>query len=596
MCGFKEEDQGECSQTIHNFQGYQEQLLLQHHQQMQQQQQQQSNDIYGGARGSGLIFPEVSPILPWSLPPVHSFNPDHFSSHPVRDHDQFLIPPPVPSSYGSLFNRRAPALQFAYDGSSSDHLRIISETLGPVVQPGSAPFGLQAELGKMTAQEIMDAKALAASKSHSEAERRRRERINNHLAKLRSLLPSTTKTDKASLLAEVIQHVKELKRQTSLIAETSPVPTEIDELTLDTSDEDGKFVIKASLCCEDRSDLLPDLIKSLKALRLRTLKAEITTLGGRVKNVLFITGEEDSSSNSNEQQQQQQLPYSISSIQEALKAVMEKTGGDVSSSGSVKRQRTNINILEQQQHRMCRALMPGDEESMSDEAIWETLPHFWVAISMVFFIAATIFTLLKLCGDVAALGWWDLFINYGIAECFAFLVCTKWYNPAIHRHSHIGESGSSMINRYIDWNRGLAVSSDEDRHQNSRICNLQDIGGHFMKIPFIGFQIMLFALGGAGVLFAAHRLVEKIVILLCGGASSCTYFTIVSKARDFLGFLHHGSRLLGWWSIDEGSREEQARLYYAGGSGYVLHSCDHGCALILAMRWIYFYISKYKPP
>ena len=25
-------------------------------------------------------------------------------------------------------------------------------------------------------------------------------------------------------------------------------------------------------------------------------------------------------------------------------------------------------------YRMCRALMPGDEESMSDEAIWETLP------------------------------------------------------------------------------------------------------------------------------------------------------------------------------------------------------------------------------
>lgn len=138
-----------------------------------------------------------------------------------------------------------------------------------------------------------------------------------------------------------------------MIAETSPVPTEIDELTVDTSDEDGKFVIKASLCCEDRSDLLPDLIKTLKALRLRTLKAEITTLGGRVKNVLFITGEEDSSSNSNDeeqqQQEQQQPPYSISSIQEALKAVMEKTSGDVSSSGSVKRQRTNISILEQQQ-------------------------------------------------------------------------------------------------------------------------------------------------------------------------------------------------------------------------------------------------------
>ncbi|KAL3501647.1 hypothetical protein ACH5RR_036096 [Cinchona calisaya] len=76
--------------------------------------------------------------------------------------------------------------------------------------------------------------------------------------------------------------------------------------------------------------------------------------------------------------------------------------------------------------RMCLSLMPGEEENMSDEAIWENLPHFWVAISMVFFIAATIFTLLKLCGDAASLGWWDLFINYGVAECFAFLICTKW--------------------------------------------------------------------------------------------------------------------------------------------------------------------------
>lgn len=130
--------------------------------------------------------------------------------------------------------------------------------------------------------------------------------------------------------------MKELKRQTSLIAESSPVPTETDELTIDNEpDEDGKPVIRASICCEDRSDLLPDLIKTLKALRLRTLKAEITTLGGRVKNVLFITGEDESTVCTEE----------LSSIQEALKAVMEKTGEE-SGSGSVKRQRTNISILE----------------------------------------------------------------------------------------------------------------------------------------------------------------------------------------------------------------------------------------------------------
>ncbi|KAL4319126.1 hypothetical protein GQ457_18G025560 [Hibiscus cannabinus] len=288
MCANKEEYQGSCSQPS------------QHH----------NNDYLFGATST---LP-----LPWSLPsPV----PIHFTGNPVLDyvHDPFLVPPP-PSSYGGLFNSRA------------NHLRILSDSFG-------APLGLQAELGKMTAQELMDAKALAASKSHSEAERRRRERINNHLAKLRSLLPSTTKTDKASLLAEVIQHVKELKRQTCLIAETSPVPTETDELTVDTSDQDGKFVIKASLCCEDRSDLLPDLIKTLKDLRLKTLKAEITSLGGRVKNVLFITGEDDSGV--------QQQRCCISSIQEALKLVMEKTCGGETSSGSVKRQRTNVSVLEQ---------------------------------------------------------------------------------------------------------------------------------------------------------------------------------------------------------------------------------------------------------
>ncbi|KAE8100772.1 hypothetical protein FH972_018632 [Carpinus fangiana] len=241
--------------------------------------------------------------------------------------------------------------------------------------------------------------------------------------------------------------------------------------------------------------------------------------------------------------------------------------------------------------RMCRALMPGDEESMSDEAIWETLPHFWVAISMVFFIAATTFTLLKICGDIAALGWWDLFINFGIAECFAFLVCTKWYNPAIHRRSNIRESSSSsMTSRYLDWNRGLVVSSDEDRHQRG-MCNLQDIGGHVMKVPFVTFQILLFMrlegtpsgarhisfpvlfaplflLQGAGVLFAAYRLVEKIVFLVHSEIGYGTYSALVSKAREFFGFLHHGSKLLGWWSIDEGSHEEQARLYNAEVSGY----------------------------
>ncbi|XP_047945674.1 uncharacterized protein LOC125192204 isoform X1 [Salvia hispanica] len=251
--------------------------------------------------------------------------------------------------------------------------------------------------------------------------------------------------------------------------------------------------------------------------------------------------------------------------------------------------------------RMCRALMPADDDvdSMSDEAVWETLPHFWISISMVFFIAATTFTLLKLCGNVVGLGWWDLFINYGVAECFAFLICTKWYNPSIHRRSHLtaaaAASSSSNI-RSFTWNNGVLVPPDEDNHEN-RMCSLQDIGGHIMKIPLIGFQVMLFMylegtppavrsipipllfsplllLQGVGFLFAIYRFFEKISVLLNDEAETGSSFRLPSSAYDYMGFLRRGSRFLGWWSIDEGSREEQARLYSSWASGYNTFSPD----------------------
>ncbi|KAM0914946.1 hypothetical protein ACQ4PT_011207 [Festuca glaucescens] len=302
----------------------------------QQQQLQHHHDLVSGG-GQGPFFPMLPP-----LPPQ---------------------PPPPPPFFADFYARRA--LQFAYDhsggaSSSSDPLGGFGAGLymghhhghGMMMPPpfGPSPFG---DFGRMTAQEIMDAKALAASKSHSEAERRRRERINSHLARLRSLLPNTTKTDKASLLAEVIQHVKELKRQTSEIREEAcPLPTESDELTVDaSSDDDGRLLVRASLCCDDRADLLPDLIRALKALRLRALKAEITTLGGRVKNVLLVT--EDDTLAPCDDDDGAPAPMSpqhtVASIQEALRAVMERTssspggGGEDSggsASGGLKRQRT----------------------------------------------------------------------------------------------------------------------------------------------------------------------------------------------------------------------------------------------------------------
>ncbi|KAH9306169.1 hypothetical protein KI387_010573 [Taxus chinensis] len=178
----------------------------------------------------------------------------------------------------------------------------------------------------MTPKEILEAKAVAASKSHSEAERRRRERINSHLATLRTLLPSTTKTDKASLLAEVIDHVKDLKRRASEISKGNPVPTDVDELRVepdgDCNNNEGRILIKASLCCDDRPDLLADFNRTLHSLSLKTVKAEISTLGGRMKNVFIMTTSSEKISGKD-----QENP-SVNCVQEALRAVIERAASN----------------------------------------------------------------------------------------------------------------------------------------------------------------------------------------------------------------------------------------------------------------------------
>ncbi|KAJ4969720.1 hypothetical protein NE237_002819 [Protea cynaroides] len=163
--------------------------------------------------------------------------------------------------------------------------------------------------------DMPQARALAASRNHKEAEKRRRERINSHLDRLRSLLPCNSKTDKASLLAMVIQQVKELKQRTSDITELEMFPSETDEIAVLSGDFYGRSIMKASVCCEDRSDLLPDLIQTLKMLRLKTLRAEMATVGGRIRNDLLVTGEGNSCCDDE----------SIGFLRDALKSLVERS-------------------------------------------------------------------------------------------------------------------------------------------------------------------------------------------------------------------------------------------------------------------------------
>ncbi|MCE3215442.1 hypothetical protein HAX54_002387 [Datura stramonium] len=137
-----------------------------------------------------------------------------------------------------------------------------------------------------------EGKTAAALKSHSEAERRRRQRINAHLATLRNLVPSSDKMDKAALLAEVVCQVKQLKETASHVSESFIIPLDSDEIRVETIAEnavDGTCLYRASICCEYRPDLLSELKEIINSLHVNLVKSEISTLGSRVKNVFVFT-------------------------------------------------------------------------------------------------------------------------------------------------------------------------------------------------------------------------------------------------------------------------------------------------------------------
>ncbi|TMX03034.1 hypothetical protein EJD97_018723 [Solanum chilense] len=176
------------------------------------------------------------------------------------------------------------------------------------------------ESSSVSPRSMAEAKAIAANKSHSEAERRRRKRINGHLATLRNLLPNTIKTDKASLLAEAVRCVRELKQTTSELAAATTTttmsendddddhttlmtkimfPSESDELNLsycnesnnnntDNNDDDRNLIIKASMCCEDRPEIMMELRRALSTVEGKIVRAEMSTVGGRIKCILWL--------------------------------------------------------------------------------------------------------------------------------------------------------------------------------------------------------------------------------------------------------------------------------------------------------------------
>ncbi|RWR80646.1 transcription factor UNE10 isoform X3 [Cinnamomum micranthum f. kanehirae] len=63
-----------------------------------------------------------------------------------------------------------------------------------------------------------------AAAVHNQSERKRRDRINQRMKTLQKLVPNSSKTDKASMLDEVIEYLKQLQAQVQMMSKMSCIP------------------------------------------------------------------------------------------------------------------------------------------------------------------------------------------------------------------------------------------------------------------------------------------------------------------------------------------------------------------------------------
>lgn len=128
--------------------------------------------------------------------------------------------------------------------------------------------------------------------------------------------------DKATLLGEVVRQVKELKKAATEASKGFLVPVDDDEVIVETCNDEanGTYCFKASICCDYRPQLLTDLRQALDALPIKMVKAEISTLGSRLRKDFVFTGCRTTAHGDDAESWQ----HLACSVRRALNSVLEK--------------------------------------------------------------------------------------------------------------------------------------------------------------------------------------------------------------------------------------------------------------------------------
>lgn len=149
-----------------------------------------------------------------------------------------------------------------------------------------------------------------------------------------------TQMDKASLLGEVVRHLKELKRNETQACEGLMIPKDNDEISVEEQEGGWNgfpFSIKASLCCEYQPGLLSNIRQALDALHLIIMKADIATFGDRMKNVFVVISCEEQNFDAAEYRQ-----FLAGSVHQALKSVLSRFSVSQDMLRARKRRRVSI--------------------------------------------------------------------------------------------------------------------------------------------------------------------------------------------------------------------------------------------------------------
>lgn len=150
--------------------------------------------------------------------------------------------------------------------------------------------------------------------------------------------------DKATLLARVVEQVKLLKRKaseaTTTTTQSTPLPPETDEVSIElhTGDAgaDRSVYIRASISCADRPDLVAGLAQAFHGLRLKTVRANMTSLGGRARHVFVLCMEDGWGS----------AGASLRSLKEAVRQALARVASPETAYGSSPFQSKRQMILE----------------------------------------------------------------------------------------------------------------------------------------------------------------------------------------------------------------------------------------------------------